>query len=52
MKIEQEWGYHIGFGVGQDDQKAKKDQTDIPAVPVSAPAIANTNPEVKTLEIT
>ena len=47
MKIEWERGYHIGSGAGQDDQKAKKDQTNILALPASTQALADTGPQAQ-----
>ena len=50
MKIERQRGYHIGFGNGQDDQKAKLKRNSTPVAASSdAQALADTsktkNPE-------
>ena len=48
MKNERQRGYQIGFGAGQDDQKAKEKKNDTPIVSASTQALADTSPRAKT----
>jgi hypothetical protein len=50
LKSERKRGYQIGFGDGQDDQKAKQKQNNVPAVSATAQAQAATNPPAKSPE--
>ena len=48
MKSECQQGYYIGFGTGQDDQKAKQKTNDVPTVSANTQALADTGPQPKT----